>query len=636
MKTTVNRLVTTTSKVPVKRNSQVTLRINGNEVRNVVGDDGKDYLVAPVVAIKEGVLNGEKVTGEVIENSTPHWDKVPVTVNHPQVNGEFVGVGDPGVTNQVIGFLANPSYSGNALHGEIWIDVKLANSIGGEASEIVERLQNGFPMDVSTGYLAEVMMMSGEFHGEHFQGEQTHIFPDHLAVLPNITGACSWGDGCGTPRTNHPAANSQAVREGRVNSMNIREIFRMLGDKLGYSVASKRNVGDLQFLCQHCSEEHTLAFREYRGLGEFDLVAECPKTQDLVCATQFIRVNGGQLGKMLDTMVKDQKSTDVNRAGLITSMAKFAGTTVDKVKQVLSGDVTFVPRRWLSGFAQALDVDLFTLYDAYDDDTASYQDENFENTNAFSFFSKKDMNLENATECGCGVDKTNKNSVNDVCEDSSNKQETTNMLCPKVKAAVTDLIANESTRFTETDREFLESLELTRLELFAPVEVSTESGDVTETVNADAVTKPEGDTTVNPVVDASANKEVPTPKDLLVAVDDETQVSDHTIAALLSGISNVEHRNTLTEAYKFHSEARNNCISKIIANSTFSEAELKGKPLSELRKINELIVAKPSGVDTIAPKDDTNFGLANGSRTNVDESGTIPIVPILLATPQSK
>ncbi len=365
------------------------------------------------------------------------------------------------------------------------------------------------------------------------------------------------------------------------------------------------------------------------GSEEFDLVAECPKTQDIICANQSIRVNGEQLGKMLDIMVTDQKSSDHTRASIISQMANLAGTTADKVKQVLSGDVTFVPRRWLVGFAQALDVDLWDLYDAEADDTASYQDGNFEfgGPSAFSFFSKNEINLEKTAECGCGADETSEGSVDTKIDDSKlNTKEVDTMLCPKVEAAVTALIANESTQFIEADRKYLESLELIRLETFVPVKTSTE--EVTETVNADAT----GEGTTNVEAKTDANEEEVSAKEPKV-VEEETEVSSHTIDALLSGISNAEHKEVLTEAYNFLNETRMGFVTKITANSEFSEAELEGKQLSELRKINSLVENK-STAGSPKPKDDTNFGLANGSRTNVNEISNIPTVPILLAVPK--
>ena len=508
----------------------------------------------------------------------------------------------------------------DALYGEIWVDINLANSIGGEATEIVDKLQNGIPMDVSTGYLAEVAIGAGYFHGEEYQGEQTYIIPDHLAVLPNIKGACSWGDGCGTPRVNDSVIDKKSIQKGGNKSVTIREVFRMLGDKLGFSVETKRSKNEMQFICQHCSEQHTLIFSVYKGSEEFDLVAECPETQNIICVNQSIRVNGVQLGKMLDNMVKDQKSDSVNRAGLISQMALFAGTTVDKVKQVLSGEVTFVPQRWLSGFAQALDVDLWDLYDAYAEDTADYRDENFEHSSAFTFFSKEDISLKKTTECGCGADEANENSANVINEGSNNEKEVVDMTCPKVVEAVANLIENENTRFVETDREFLESLELSKLELFVPIEVSTE--ETTETANTETVVKSE----------TESNEEETAPKEK--PEETETKVSGHTIDDLLSGISNAEHKETLIEAYRFSNETRNNFVTKIIANSEFSVDELKGKQLTELRKINSLIEAKVSDTNATASTEDTNFGLANGSRTNVGDDLIIPVVPYLLAKSQ--
>ena len=44
----------------------------------------REYLVAPVVAVTEGVLKGEFLPGEEIENAAPIFNDKPLPVGHPK------------------------------------------------------------------------------------------------------------------------------------------------------------------------------------------------------------------------------------------------------------------------------------------------------------------------------------------------------------------------------------------------------------------------------------------------------------------------------------------------------------------------------------------------------------------------
>jgi hypothetical protein len=46
--------------------------------------DGTRYLVAPVVLVREQVLNGEFLPAEEIEKSAPGWNDRTVVVHHPK------------------------------------------------------------------------------------------------------------------------------------------------------------------------------------------------------------------------------------------------------------------------------------------------------------------------------------------------------------------------------------------------------------------------------------------------------------------------------------------------------------------------------------------------------------------------
>ena len=188
--------------------------------------EGKDWLVVPVVAVVEGVLNGEYLSAEEIEASTQYWSDVPLPVYHPVVNGQKVSAKSLAIIESMtIGRLYNVYYENRSLKGEMWIDIAKATELGGEALQVLQRLQAGEVVEVSTAYVATITDTSGVFNGEKYNGVQSNLRPDHLALLPNAIGACSVADGCGANRTNEAGENMACkmcvqLREGE--SMNDR------------------------------------------------------------------------------------------------------------------------------------------------------------------------------------------------------------------------------------------------------------------------------------------------------------------------------------------------------------------------------------------------------------------------------
>jgi len=164
---------------------------------------GRDYLVIPVVAVREGVLNGEFVSGEEIARSVEGWNGRPVVVGHPaDAQGAAVSANAPCVLGQCqVGQMFNARYEDDALKGEIWLDVALARG-SEQGAEILRRFEQGIPTDVSTAYFRELEADEGEHGGRAFNGRAVDLMPDHLALLLDDAGACSWRDGCGAPRTN--------------------------------------------------------------------------------------------------------------------------------------------------------------------------------------------------------------------------------------------------------------------------------------------------------------------------------------------------------------------------------------------------------------------------------------------------
>lgn len=174
---------------------------------------GETHLVAPVVLVTEGVLNGGFLSAEEIQRSVPGWNSVPVTAppsadlsSHPvDENGEFTTANTVEHWEQyVIGQTFAVEYDDEirGLRGELWLNIERAKRVGEQAIAVLRRLNDGESLEVSTGYWHAWESESGTFEGQSYDQIQFDLIPDHLATLPNETGACSWADGCGAPRVN--------------------------------------------------------------------------------------------------------------------------------------------------------------------------------------------------------------------------------------------------------------------------------------------------------------------------------------------------------------------------------------------------------------------------------------------------
>jgi hypothetical protein len=163
------------------------------EVRFTRYED-RDYLVVPVVMARSDVVMNEALL-PLEELHPDSWNGVPVTINHPVENGEFISANSPDIwAKWKIGQVFNAQLDGPSLKGEAWIDIDRANKL---APGLVEALLDGRPMDVSTGYFSKDVSADGEINGRTYKVVNRDVKPNHLALLPDSEGACSWQDGCG-------------------------------------------------------------------------------------------------------------------------------------------------------------------------------------------------------------------------------------------------------------------------------------------------------------------------------------------------------------------------------------------------------------------------------------------------------
>lgn len=160
--------------------------------------NGRRFLVVPITSIVPGVLAGSQgplyYAPKHIQNSVPLWDNVPIVRYHPLKAGKHVSAWDL-EPHERIGFLRNSRYSGKLTH-EGWFDEELTKNLD---ERIYNALTSGSPMEMSTGLYTENRPAENgaNYGGKSYMHYAENYQPDHLAILPDQTGACSVMDGCG-------------------------------------------------------------------------------------------------------------------------------------------------------------------------------------------------------------------------------------------------------------------------------------------------------------------------------------------------------------------------------------------------------------------------------------------------------
>lgn len=182
--------------------------------------DGKNYIVVPVVMMREGVHIGSHGaiyhTAEELGKDIEKWNGIPITIDHPKEGDTYISANSPGV--QAVGRVYNVRMVEDKLMGDAWLTEQKMLAASPLALEHIRAL---LPLDVSVGIYSEELAISGEWNGEHYNAQAANYRPDHLALLPGGEGACSWADGCGI-RANE-----------KTNNMETINIYKLTGEKTG-------------------------------------------------------------------------------------------------------------------------------------------------------------------------------------------------------------------------------------------------------------------------------------------------------------------------------------------------------------------------------------------------------------------
>lgn len=212
------------------------------KIRRVIRGD-REYLVAPMILIVPGVLNGSKgpllYPPEECAKDPTSWNGIPIVVNHPVRNGVPISARHPDILDkQWIGFVFN-TLMDSKLSSEGWFDVQATKRVD---ARVLNTLEEGRPLELSTGLFTDNEPAPNGAVFNTPSGPRPYTFiaknykPDHLAVLPDNVGACSINDGCGVlVNMTHPQSVDIAQRNVW---QRVGEMFGIIPNNVAPSAAS--------------------------------------------------------------------------------------------------------------------------------------------------------------------------------------------------------------------------------------------------------------------------------------------------------------------------------------------------------------------------------------------------------------
>jgi hypothetical protein len=160
--------------------------------------NGREHLVAPLSLIVPGVLNGSNgpllYPLDELSKEPSAWNHIPIVLYHPTADGKPVSARNAGVLDKSqLGIVLHAAMN-DKLTAEGWFDVDHTRR---RAPGVFKLLEQGKPVELSTGLLTDTTPEQGEHNGVKYTAVARNYRPDHLAILPDQVGACSIKDGCG-------------------------------------------------------------------------------------------------------------------------------------------------------------------------------------------------------------------------------------------------------------------------------------------------------------------------------------------------------------------------------------------------------------------------------------------------------
>lgn len=193
---------------------------------------GREYLVVPMVMITEGVHEGNNgplyYPREELAKNPVVWNHKPIVVYHPDGSACSPEV----IDSRGVGLIMNTRFkpgrgtTPGKLHAEAWLEAERVAEID---QRVLEAIEADTPMEVSTGLFTDNEGPAGSWSGKEYNAIARNHRPDHLAILPDMAGACSLADGAGLLVANHGHVARNHLVE---NAASFGNITRQLGQQL--------------------------------------------------------------------------------------------------------------------------------------------------------------------------------------------------------------------------------------------------------------------------------------------------------------------------------------------------------------------------------------------------------------------
>jgi hypothetical protein len=192
--------------MPVQKLTNVLEHVPATLVGNAAGSkpelvtlEDREHLKVPAVMMTVGVHNGSHgpilYTAEEMAPVTNLFDHKPACVYHPEVNGAGVTACSPLMLNtRKVGVPLESVFEDDKWKTQVYLDVARTKQVD---QRVLNMVQGGQKVEVSTGLYLDIEMTPGEWKGEKYVGIARNMRPDHLAILPDKVGACSIADGAG-------------------------------------------------------------------------------------------------------------------------------------------------------------------------------------------------------------------------------------------------------------------------------------------------------------------------------------------------------------------------------------------------------------------------------------------------------
>lgn len=244
--------------------------------------EGRRHMVIPMIMLTEGVHAGScgplLYPGAELGKTPQVWNHKPIVVYHPTINGQGVSACDPVIlNNRKIGVILNSRFEDSKLHAEAWLEESRVKKVD---NRILEALQAGKVVELSTGLFTDNEQQEGTWNGEDYVAVARNYRPDHLAILPDKKGACSIEDGAGLLRVNQASFDTiRGLLHTAIHAAFPNEEFIFIADVFGdffvYGVG--RDSGSKLFKQDYTSTDATVTLEgdpeevvrviEYRTTG---------------------------------------------------------------------------------------------------------------------------------------------------------------------------------------------------------------------------------------------------------------------------------------------------------------------------------------------------------------------------------